>query len=109
MERIKLSKAEKQVLRELHRGNNNIPNGIDNYTFVDAVLSLTDKRLIKSAVNGDKVMDCKLTAKGYAYIRSNPHLHNPVNWSAIAAIASIATAIATTLALFVACNNLEYG
>ena len=63
MERIKLTKAEKQVLRELHRGNNNIPDGIDNYTFVDAVLSLTDKRLIKSAVNGDKVMDCKLTAK----------------------------------------------
>ena len=105
MEKIKLTRAEKQVLRELHRGNNNIPNGIDNYTFVDAVLSLVDKRLIKSVVNGDKVIDCKLTAKGYAYICSNPHLHNPVNWSAIAAIASIVTAIATTLALCVACNK----
>ena len=66
-------------------------------------IALVDKNIAPQ--DGDKVIDCKLTAKGYAYICSNPHLHNPVNWSAIAAIASIVTAIATTLALCVACNK----
>lgn len=104
MERVRLTKAEKQVLRELYRGNANVPYDMDNYTHFEAVVSLTDRRLIKSVVNGDKVIDAKLSAKGHAYIRSNPRLSNPIDWSKIAAIASITTALATSLALFIACT-----
>lgn len=105
MERIKLSKAEKQVLRELHRGNNNIPIGMDNYTYVDAVLSLTEHKLAKSIVEYDtKVVDVKITAKGYAYMRDNPSLINPINWNIVTAIATTITSIITFLALFISCS-----
>lgn len=103
MERVRLSKAEKAVLKELHRGNSNIPAGIDNFTYVDAVLSLRDKGMVTAHVDYNEVIDVKLTAKGHAYIITNPHLCNPINWSMLAAIGTIATAITTLLALFIAC------
>ena len=99
MERIKLSKREKSILRELRRGNDNVPAGIDNFSYFDAVVSLTEKRLVRSKTNYDEVLDVQLTPKGYAYTVTNPHLLNPVNWSKLAAIAGIITAIATA-ALF---------
>jgi len=48
----------------------------------------------------------KLTAKGYAYLRSNPRLINPVNWTKLAATGAIVAAIASVVALFVACNAI---
>ena len=107
MERIRLSKSEKSILRELRRGNDNVPNGMDNYSYFDAVTSLTEKRLVKSRTNHEEVIDVKLTAKGYSYMVTNPHLLNPIDWSKVAAIAAIITAVATTLALFVACSLLN--
>lgn len=92
------------MLRELYRGNANVPYDMDNYTHFEAVVSLTDMRLIKSVVNCDKVIDAKFSAKGYAYIHSNPRLSNPIDWSKVA-IASITTALATSLALFIACTH----
>ena len=107
MERIRLSKSEKSILRELRRGNDNVPNGMDNFSYFDAVVSLTEKRLVCSKTNYDEVLDVQLTPKGYAYMVANPHLLNPVNWAKVAAIAGIITAAATTLALFVACTLLN--
>lgn len=104
MERIRLSKAEKAVLKELHRGNSNIPAGIDNFTYVDAVLSLRDKGLVTANVDYNEVIDVRLMAKGHAYIISNPRLRNPINWPMLAAIGTIATAITTLLALFIVCQ-----
>ena len=107
MERIYLSRCEKKVLRELRRGNSDIPNGMNNYAYFDAVVSLTEKRLIASHTNYDKVLDMRLIPKGYAYMNANPYLLNPVNWTMIAAIAACVAAVAATLALFVSCALLN--
>lgn len=107
MERIRLSENEKSILRELRRGNDNVPVGMDNFSYFDAVVSLSEKGLLRSKTNYDEVLDVQLTPKGYAYMVSNPHLLNPVDWSKVAAVAAIITAVATTLALFVACTLLN--
>lgn len=103
MERIRLSEEEKKVLRELRRGNTDVPAGMCHYTYFDAVVSLTEKRLILSRTNYDEVIDTRLTPKGYAYMNGNPRLLNPVNWTMVAAIAACMAAVAATLALFVSC------
>lgn len=103
MERIRLSSEEKKVLRELRRGNTDVPVGMCHYAYFDAVVSLTEKRLILSRTNYDEVIDTRLTPKGYAYMNGNPRLLNPVNWTMVAAIAACVAAVAATLALFVSC------
>jgi len=106
MERIKLSKAEKKILRKLKRGSSEIPDGMDNYTFYDSVVSLREHGLAKAVTEFETdVHGLKLTAKGYAYLRSNPRLINPVNWTKLAAIGAIVAAIASVIALFIACNR----
>lgn len=107
MERIRLSTEEKQVLRELRRGNTDVPHGMCHYAYFDAVVSLTEKRLIVSQINYDEVLDTRLTPKGYAYMNGNPWLLNPVNWTMVAAIAACVAAVAATLALFVSCVALS--
>lgn len=107
MKRIRLSGCERKVLRELRRGNRDILNGMDDYAYFDAVLSLTEKRLIISQTNYDEVIDARLTPKGYAYMNANPYLLNPVNWTMIAAIAACVAAVAGVVALFVSCSLLN--
>lgn len=104
MKRIELSKEEKQVIRELRRGNSNIPNGMDNFTYSDAVSSLKEKRLVNAMLNYEDVLDVELTAKGYAYTNANPRLRNPINWTKIAALAACVAAVAATIALFISCS-----
>lgn len=107
MERIRLSAEEKKVLRELRRGNADVPHGMSHYAYFDAVVSLTDKRLVLSSTNYDKVEDIKLTSKGYAYMNGNPRLLNPVNLTMVAAIAACVAAVAAMIALFVSCSMLK--
>lgn len=104
MERIKLSKAGKTILKELKRGHTGIPDGMDNYTFYDAVVDLRDKKLVKAITEYETLVSglC-LTAKGYSYIRNNPMLLNPVNWTKVAAISASIAAIAGILGLFIGC------
>lgn len=106
MKRIYLSNEEKKVLRELRRGNDNIPNGMDNFTFADVVTMLTEKQLVRSAVDYERVSSVQLTAKGHAYLSSNPLLLNPIDWALVAAIAACAAAVSATLALFVSCVKM---
>lgn len=107
MERIRLSIEEKKILRELKRGSSSVPDGMDNYTFFDAVVSLRDKRLVKAITEYDTdVHGLKLTAKGHAYIQNNKRLTNPINWSVVAAIGAIIAAIAAVLGLFIACVKI---
>ena len=106
MERIKLNKNEKRVLRELKRGRDGIPNGMNNYSFTDAVVTLTEKKLIQSKVDYEEVVAAKLTAKGYSYLSSNPSLLNPINWTAVAALGAWIAAIVGIIALFLACSHL---
>lgn len=104
MKRIELSKEEKQVIRELRRGNSNIPNGMDNFTYSDAVSSLKEKRLVNAMLNYEEVIDVELTAKGYAYTNANPRLLNPINWTKIATLAACVASVAATIALFISCS-----
>lgn len=107
MERIFLSKEEKKALRWVALRRDGLPPGFDNDTFLEAVATLTEKRLMKSMINYDDVIDAKLTSKGRVYLSRNPYLWNPVNWTMIAAIAACVAAVAATLALFVSCVLLN--
>ncbi|MCM1168910.1 MAG: hypothetical protein NC324_03135 [Bacteroides sp.] len=108
MERIKLTKAEKKVLRELKRGNSDVPNGMDNFSHVDAVASLRGKGLVSAQFSEkNHVVGARLTVKGHAYINGNPNLCNPVEWTKIAAIGSIVSAIGIIIGLFVGCTLLK--
>lgn len=107
MERVRLSKAERAILKELYRGNSDVPVGVDCFSYVDAIISLWDKRFIVAYIDGGDVTSVHLTAKGQAYITGNPHLYNPINWSMLAAIGTLATAITTLLALFIGCQMID--
>lgn len=105
MDRIRLSKEEKKILRELNRGSTSVPDGMNNYAFFDAVVSLSEKRLVKAITEYEtNVHGLKLTSKGYAYLKDNKYLVNPVNWTMIAAIGAIIAAIAAVLGLFISCT-----
>lgn len=108
MERIKLTRGEKKILRELNRGSTSVPDRMSNYAFFDAVVSLKDKRLVMAITEYEtNVHGLKLTARGYAYLRDNKLLLNPVNWTMIAAIGAIVAAIAAVLGLFISCTLIN--
>ena len=84
MERIRLTKREKRVLRTLSQ------QGFDALSEFDAaaIRSLDRQGLVRGAyVEGGNVEDARLTNYGKEYIADNPKLRNPVNWMAITAIA----------------------
>lgn len=106
MERIKLTKTEKQVLRELHRGNDSIPCGVDNFSYFGAVMSLSQKGLVKAETDFENVVDAKLTAKGYAYMTLNPRLLNPMDWIPdLVLVLSIMAAITSVSCLLILILN----
>lgn len=107
MERIRLTKDEKRVLRWVALKRSGRPEGMSNDGYFEAVIGLTEKKLLVSATNYDDVLDVDTTAKGRVYCSQNPHLYNPVDWKWLATfITALITAIATTLALFMACSKL---
>lgn len=99
-----MSKAEKAALRWVALGRNGTPPDVDSDDFVVAVVTLTEKHLVISKTNYDKVIDARLTVKGRVYLSHNPHLWNPIDRTKVAAIAACATAIAGFLALFISCS-----
>ena len=106
MERIRLNDDEKSTLRRLSLGKAGAPDGMPPDRYTEAVVTLTEKRLVRSVINYDEVVGAKLTAKGRAYLNSNPHLRNPINWSVVGAVAMIVTAVASVIALFIACGRI---
>ncbi|MDE5703824.1 MAG: hypothetical protein K2H70_03255 [Bacteroidales bacterium] len=89
MERIKLTKDEKRVLR-LVENETDCPETYPAHVYVGCILSLERKGLIKGAyTEGGMVMDARLTNFGKGYVFANPKLRNPLPWGAIwAAIAA---------------------
>ena len=104
MERIRLNREEKAVLRNIALQYPHKPTKLSEERFVEAVVTLTEKHLIASVLNYDTVVDCYITTKGKAYLQSNPHLHNPLRWDIITAIATTITAIVAIVALLIACS-----
>ena len=81
MERIKLSKTEKEVLHLLNAGLANRITDIPNDKYVVAASSLKNKGLVKCfLLTNGRVWDIRLTTTGMLYLYENPSLHNPVNW-----------------------------
>lgn len=107
MQKIKLTNAEKAIIRELakkpvHRGDEDKP-----IEYIDALFSLQEKGLaIASVLKRHKVMEAQLTDKGYVYYGRNPKLTNPIPWNSIFGCASIIAAAAAVAALFVGCIRL---
>ncbi len=102
MERIKLSKREKQVLRILCQ------QGYDGLSEFDdaAVRSLDALGLVKGAyLESGGVEDAKLTTMGKEYLRGNPHLYNPVNWAMVSAIVAIVGSFGTIITIIVTCSS----
>ena len=102
MERIKLTKREKRVLRTISQQGFDALSGFDAI----AIRSLEDNGLVKGAyLEGGGVDDAKLTNYGKEYIADNPRLRNPVDWKWI--IPTVLAAVAATagiLALIIACS-----
>lgn len=101
MERIKLSKREKQVLRILSKQGFNALSEFD----ATAVRSLDAQGLVKGAyLEGGGVEDARLTTMGKEYLRSNPHLYNPVNWAMVSAIVAVVGSIGTIITIIITCS-----
>ncbi len=107
MERIKLSKNEKKVLRMVAGGQGTCPSEYQSHTFNAAVRSLDKMGFVRGAYEeGGNVTDAMMTQNGRLYMAENPNLLNPVDWKWVIAttIAAIGL-IVSVIALLVACNH----
>lgn len=102
MDRIKLTKREKHVLRALSSNNANALCEFD----IPAINRLMTLGLVRAAfIEGHRLEAAELTTMGKQYLYDNPHLRNPIDWKFIVTttLAAIAAAAAVA-ALFVACS-----
>ena len=103
MERIKLSKREKHVLRTLSSKDSSALTEFD-VSSIDALSSLG--LVTANWKEGHELFSASLTTKGKEYLFDNPHLYNPVDvWKVVSAVASIGTLITAIIALIIACSN----
>lgn len=108
MERIKLSKDEKKVLRLLNKHDSEALDIIARSQVRRALRSLEKQNLVRVAwiEGGDYEAVC-LTRDGKDYMIENPKLKNPVNWSWVIGTAiGVATLAVSILALCIACSKL---
>lgn len=107
MQKIKLTKAEKAIIRELNKKPIRKGDEYKPIEYIEALDSLEEKGLVTASVLSEsKVLEAQLTKKGRIYIKSNPKLTNPIPWSSIFGCASIIAAAAGVAALFVGCIRL---
>lgn len=105
MERIRLSKEEKQVLR-LAATKGKRPSTFPAHIYNAAARSLARKGLVnaKFYTTGD-VCAMRLTDEGRQYMCEYPSLANPIPCKAVSAITAILALIVSIIALFVSCMN----
>lgn len=105
MERVRLTKDEKCVLRWLQRNDGGKLKQIEKLAFAPAVRSLEQKGLVRGFWSEeDGLVDAALTESGETYIFFYPRLRNPINWNKVTAIAACISALAAVLGLLVACS-----
>ena len=101
MERIRLTKREKRVLRTLSQQGFAALSEFD----AAAIRSLDAQGLVKGAyLEGGGIEDAKLTTMGKEYLRDNPHLYNPVNWAMVSAIVAAVGSIGTIITIIITCS-----
>lgn len=103
MDRIKLTKDEKILIRALKEGETDTPLLTDGAKYL-AARSLERKGLVDVIFCYGKVENIKLSYECKAYLETNPLLRNPIDWRLIEIIFMGVTAIASFLALFVSCS-----
>lgn len=108
MERIRLSREEKKVLRHIVGNGEKQPRDTTPIMFHYCLSTLQEKGLVKFRSNYDEILSAKITVKGAAYLEQNPELKNPIDWKwIIQTVLIAATAVATMLALFIACGRMN--
>lgn len=101
-----LSKSEKTVLRMVANGQGVCPAEYPLHAFNAAVGSLHKKYLVEGSFDEKGgVIVSRLTQQGRQYIAENPRLRNPVDWGVIATLIATVSAIASIVALLVACSH----
>jgi hypothetical protein len=101
MERIKLTKEEKQAFRIVAEFGGKCPATYPKHVFTASIRSIERKGLVKANyLIGGYVWSAKLAEEGKHYLAVNPNLHNPINWNLILAIVGVLISI---IALFVSC------
>lgn len=83
------------------------PDKMSDQTISHSLASLEAKGLVIVAWSSGMIpVASVLTGYGRAYLDSNPHLLNPVDWSKVGAIAAVISAIGVIIGLLVACVKL---
>lgn len=108
MQRIRLTRSEKQLLRNIAAGVSYWPDTMSCEAVSCAVAELERHGLIRVAwASGHIVAAAELTDFGTAYVLANPHLRNPVECQSILGSAiAIATLAVVIVALLTACYVL---
>ena len=98
MERIKLTKREKNVLRLLRDGNSEALSEFD----APSVEHLAHLGLVRRAgVEGAGFDDARLTNMGKEYFNDNPRLANPIDWKWVAVLSAYAALLGVVLIKFI--------
>lgn len=107
MERIRLTKTEKQVLRLAATGDGR-PATYPAHEYNAAARSLSRKGLAKSKfyTNGE-ICTLRLTDEGRQYLCENPGLKNPTEWKKISTWVAIAGAAISAISVFISCSILS--
>lgn len=107
MERIRLSKSEKEVFRLVANCKGKRPATYPAHTFNQAAHSLKQKGLavVKFYTNRE-VCTIYLTDMGKQYLSENPSLRNPVDWAKVSAITAIVSLLVSLLVALVGCSLL---
>ena len=108
MERIKLSRSAKRVLRLLDKGVTQCPTTIPKSIYVGGALELQRNGLayVHQEEKGDFTV-AHISYEGRYYVLENPRLLDPVDWKwVIPTTLTAITAVTTLLLLFVACGKM---
>ncbi|MBR6746824.1 MAG: hypothetical protein IKL83_05545 [Muribaculaceae bacterium] len=107
MERIKLTKEEKQVLR-LTKHYEQCPSTYPKKMFQACIYTLESKGLVRGCWSSEyEIVGAQLTNFGKLYMAVNPRLRNPIDLERITlAIASVSLALAIVAILIVGFKHL---
>lgn len=108
MQRIRLTRNEKRVLRLLS-ADLWCPDTMPYHKFAEGCIGLECKGLAKCAwASVHKLVDAIITTEGKVYIAENPSLRNPVDWKlAITTAITTGTLIVSIAALLTACHAIQ--
>ena len=109
MQKIRLTRNEKRLLRNIAAGVDYWPDGMCDSAVACAASEFERKGLIRAAwASGHILVDAVLTDIGRSYIVNNPHLWNPIDWKwIITTIIAFGTLIVAFAALLTACNAVR--